>query len=56
MCLNDYEAALKEQREALMLAPNDKCILEEIKKVHDTIKNYLVQEKMVFSKMFHSFK
>lgn len=56
MCLNDYEAALMEQKAALKLAPNDKCIIEEIKNIHNTIRDYLEHEKRVFSKMFYEYK
>lgn len=55
MCLKDYEAALREQKAALKFAPNDKCIIEEIKNIHNTIKDYLEQEKVIFSKMFYGF-
>lgn len=56
MHLNDYEAALDNQKKALSLAPKDKCIREEINSINLLIKNYLVEEKKVFSKMFHDFK
>ncbi|KAK6629093.1 hypothetical protein RUM43_002910 [Polyplax serrata] len=54
--LNDFEGALEEQRKALSLAPNDKCIIDEINKINNMKKKYLLQEKKVFSRMFNQYK
>ncbi|EEB17620.1 40 kDa peptidyl-prolyl cis-trans isomerase, putative [Pediculus humanus corporis] len=53
--LNDFEGALKDQKMALSLLPNNKSIMDEINEINSLKKKYLLHEKKVFSRMFHEF-
>jgi len=51
--LCNYELALKLFNRANRLCPKDKKILSEIRKVKQSIKDYLTIEKATYAKMFN---
>lgn len=50
--LNNFENAIKYYKQVLEIFPEDKTILIELKKVKLAQKQYLVTEKILYSKMF----
>ena len=50
--LNNQEIGLEFFRKAHRLVPYDKKIIEEIRKVQKSMKDYSIIEKNIYSKMF----
>lgn len=50
--LNYHDKAIKYLKQALEVIPNEKNIINELKKIEQAQKHYLILEKKLYSKMF----